>query len=321
MCLALIRIVRLLERLKELNYERIYRDLCESRKHRNLNKCSGYHVHHILPISCGGSNDPTNLVKLTYREHYIAHRLLVKFLSGVNLIKMKAALHFMNGRPDIDSKIKSGQEYNPKVLPIISALDNESFIDNITLDIYPTKIRPRKEFYKELGLNRENFSIKLIECIHDVLCSLKKNLCGYKTFSIYMENNFKTYGYMIRGAFKFLCEYGLLVDEPALPHLPKRFSLTNKLVEMLETDTLKLPHCYRLKAQDLLNVGGIDFIIHKVSHGVIIIYPRFIKNLLLLNLDFSAKYLFVRIKSGSLNDFKRIAKDLDDTGNLISNLD
>jgi len=35
-----------------------------------------YERHHILPRSLGGSNDPQNLVKLTVREHYIAHRLL-----------------------------------------------------------------------------------------------------------------------------------------------------------------------------------------------------------------------------------------------------
>lgn len=36
----------------------------------------GYEKHHILPRSLGGSDDETNLVYLTYREHYIAHRML-----------------------------------------------------------------------------------------------------------------------------------------------------------------------------------------------------------------------------------------------------
>lgn len=32
--------------------------------------------HHIVPVSCGGSDEPSNLVLLTLREHYVAHLLL-----------------------------------------------------------------------------------------------------------------------------------------------------------------------------------------------------------------------------------------------------
>lgn len=36
--------------------------------------------HHIVPKCLGGSNDKSNLVKLTAEEHYVAHQLLVKML-------------------------------------------------------------------------------------------------------------------------------------------------------------------------------------------------------------------------------------------------
>ena len=39
--------------------------------------------HHILPRSLGGSNDKSNLVELTAREHFIVHMLLCKFTVGV----------------------------------------------------------------------------------------------------------------------------------------------------------------------------------------------------------------------------------------------
>jgi hypothetical protein len=40
---------------------------------------NGYtETHHILPRSLGGSNDASNLVKLSAREHFICHLLLVK---------------------------------------------------------------------------------------------------------------------------------------------------------------------------------------------------------------------------------------------------
>lgn len=39
---------------------------------------TGDHLHHILPVNCGGSYTPSNLVMLTHKEHRIAHLLLSK---------------------------------------------------------------------------------------------------------------------------------------------------------------------------------------------------------------------------------------------------
>jgi hypothetical protein len=43
-----------------------------------------YESHHIQPKSLGGSNDKSNLVLLTAREHYISHFLLYKHYKSVN---------------------------------------------------------------------------------------------------------------------------------------------------------------------------------------------------------------------------------------------
>jgi hypothetical protein len=51
--------------------------------------------HHIVPKSLGGSNRKDNLVKLTAREHFICHRLLVKMTTGQNKIKMSYAIRCM----------------------------------------------------------------------------------------------------------------------------------------------------------------------------------------------------------------------------------
>ncbi len=48
--------------------------------------------HHILPRSMSGSNEPSNLIKLSARCHYIAHLLLAK---ATNHPKMIKALHKM----------------------------------------------------------------------------------------------------------------------------------------------------------------------------------------------------------------------------------
>jgi|APSaa5957512622_1039677.scaffolds.fasta_scaffold12291_1 predicted nucleic acid binding AN1-type Zn finger protein len=48
-------------------------------------------THHILPKSLGGSNDLDNKVKLTAREHFVVHKLLVKMTKGKDKSKMSFA--------------------------------------------------------------------------------------------------------------------------------------------------------------------------------------------------------------------------------------
>jgi hypothetical protein len=62
-----------------MNYLKIYNNLVEDRKaKRDLLKEKHFERHHIIPKCLGGNNSDSNLVKLTFREHYIAHRLLTK---------------------------------------------------------------------------------------------------------------------------------------------------------------------------------------------------------------------------------------------------
>jgi hypothetical protein len=59
-----------------MNYQRIYDNLIS---YRQNNPATGYtENHHIVMKSMGGSDDPSNLVVLTGREHWIAHLLLYK---------------------------------------------------------------------------------------------------------------------------------------------------------------------------------------------------------------------------------------------------
>jgi hypothetical protein len=48
--------------------------------------------HHIVPKSLGGSNDESNLVRLTAREHYICHLLLTKMLRSPEVHSMINAI-------------------------------------------------------------------------------------------------------------------------------------------------------------------------------------------------------------------------------------
>lgn len=80
-----------------MNYRRIYNNLILAAKDKQRVKSTKYEYdsHHILPKSLGGTNEPENLVLLTPREHYVAHKLLVKMYSGDDRSKMVYALWWM----------------------------------------------------------------------------------------------------------------------------------------------------------------------------------------------------------------------------------
>ena len=81
---------------QQSNYKLKYKKFIESRPRRTQTK-PGYEKHHILPVSLGGTDDKSNIIILTYREHYIAHKMLAKMYRGEKKYKMVCALfHFFN---------------------------------------------------------------------------------------------------------------------------------------------------------------------------------------------------------------------------------
>lgn len=59
--------------------------------------------HHVIPRCLGGTDDPDNLVRLTAREHFLAHQLLVKIHPGVRglswaLVLMCGKIKYAKGR-------------------------------------------------------------------------------------------------------------------------------------------------------------------------------------------------------------------------------
>lgn len=59
-----------------MDYKKHYDLLIETRRNRVIIDGNYYEKHHIIPKSMGGGDDPNNLIKLTAREHFIAHWLL-----------------------------------------------------------------------------------------------------------------------------------------------------------------------------------------------------------------------------------------------------
>ena len=77
-------------------YEKWYNNLIEKAKSRNWTRDSApeyVELHHIIPKSLGGSNDSSNLVFLTAKEHCVAHQLLCRYGDTNQRIKMTHAMH------------------------------------------------------------------------------------------------------------------------------------------------------------------------------------------------------------------------------------
>lgn len=82
-------------------------------EHRQNNRPEGYtERHHIIPRCMKGTNDASNLVYLTAREHFVCHHLLVKMTSGKSKNKLWYALNNMLMRSDNQKRyIPSSRTY------------------------------------------------------------------------------------------------------------------------------------------------------------------------------------------------------------------
>lgn len=72
-------------------YTKIYYRLISNAKNRITNTSCYYERHHIIPKSLGGSDNLSNLVFLTGREHLICHLLLIRMTEGKAKAKMISA--------------------------------------------------------------------------------------------------------------------------------------------------------------------------------------------------------------------------------------
>jgi ribosomal protein L37AE/L43A len=73
-------------------------------------------MHHIVPRSLGGGNEPTNIVRLTPKAHFVAHRLLARIHGG----KMWAALAYMSRR---NTKSACGVKVTSRTYDLIARED------------------------------------------------------------------------------------------------------------------------------------------------------------------------------------------------------
>jgi len=82
-----------------------YDKFIDSRKLRKIPKDTYTEKHHIIPRALGGSDEPENIIRLTAREHFIAHLILWKIYGG----SMTYAFMFMSKNVKYSPKLTSKQ--------------------------------------------------------------------------------------------------------------------------------------------------------------------------------------------------------------------
>ena len=104
-----------------MNYLKIYNSLSANRQQNPISRNDCYcERHHIIPKSEGGSNETSNLVYLTAREHYICHLLLAKIY---NDRKLWSIIHLLMGK---NNRTKKDFKYNSKLYEKSKIRDPES---------------------------------------------------------------------------------------------------------------------------------------------------------------------------------------------------
>lgn len=69
--------------------------------------------HHIIPSSMGGSNDPSNLIRLSARKHFLCHYLLIKMIEpkSPNWYKMVKGFAMMGSTSEFQQRYFNSRLY------------------------------------------------------------------------------------------------------------------------------------------------------------------------------------------------------------------
>jgi hypothetical protein len=91
-----------------MNYQKIYDRIIEFARMRAHNDYT--ELHHIIPRCLGGNNSNANLVRLTYREHFLCHWLLCKIYP--DNFKLKAAFAKMLESTKYKARVVTSKQFS-----------------------------------------------------------------------------------------------------------------------------------------------------------------------------------------------------------------
>lgn len=116
-----------------MTYSAVYCALIEKRRQHSLQDDVYGEVHHIIPKSEGGDDSKENLVRLSAREHYVAHLLLAKIYDDYKmysaLVYMRCGNKFVKRNFKFNSRLykKMREEFSKKFSEFISGENHPNF--------------------------------------------------------------------------------------------------------------------------------------------------------------------------------------------------
>jgi len=138
-----------------MDYIKIYKALMDKADGRELVEGEYYETHHKKPTAIGGSNDKNNLVKLTYREHFISHWLLHRIFPENR--ELAASFHIMAYGKSWRSSRSKRSSYVPSSRTLEEARLAKVFARKGTKHTEETleKMKQAAKIRKENGLKRK----------------------------------------------------------------------------------------------------------------------------------------------------------------------
>lgn len=141
-----------------MNYLKIYNSIIEKRK---IEKPTGYkEKHHIIPYCISKSNEESNLIDLTAREHYICHLLLINiYKNTIYYRKLLNAFLMMNCKNSKQKRYYNSKLYEflrikfSSLMKYISSGNSNPNYENIWLNNKKLQISrsvKKEEVYKYL---------------------------------------------------------------------------------------------------------------------------------------------------------------------------
>jgi hypothetical protein len=203
-------------------YTKWYFSIITTAQNRKLSLGTYSEIHHIIPKSLGGDNTTDNLVKLTAREHYICHLLLVKMTAGKEQYRMaqamsafmtwnntnhKRTVHITSRIYDYLKKVKSEQlkimwasdvSYREKALSGLKKLEtntkHKQKMSSVRKalwkdDAYIAKMKNRPKQYKRVMINGQEYnSLQEAGFAHGITANNVSKRCR--------SDNFKEWNYI-----------------------------------------------------------------------------------------------------------------------------
>lgn len=148
-----------------MDYFKIYDSLMQRSLNRNL---EGYsEKHHIIPKCIGGNDLPENLVKLTAKEHYIAHRLLVEMYPSEK--KLKYAFWMM-----CTMKTESQDRYRVSS----RAYEYAKLLVSTKSEATKQKISESLKHSYDIGIRKKRTGMKMPKSFGEAISNAKKGMVG-----------------------------------------------------------------------------------------------------------------------------------------------